>query len=248
MAITPQHVNHRDLVHLIRVRISNFFTINLLLGLIFLTGCSSVQVYNTENINWEEISTIAIIGPDTDRWDIKSSLDKELTAMGFTVSPDQSNSDLLLTYATSEARDIGDDSEILIRLKSLHLYFEDPVSQNRLATADYLYPSTGTIDPADGVIESLAAVKQRRQTGEASAQSQARQSPPPETIRTNEAAAPSATSSSTSKESQSPPTTTTQEQEQKQIQQQKSESPWSIKLQSWGFDEWGKDKETDSDD
>jgi len=220
-----------------------FFSVFLLLTL--MTGCSSVQV-RSDLVNWNEISTIAVIEPDTDRWDLKQNIEEELLAMGYRVSDNPTTADLQLVYATGEGPDLGDDSEILMRLKSLHLYFENPNYHDRRAVIDYFYPTSGAIDPETGVTEALKTIKKSRDP---------EQSPPP--IKAYQAQSrpdsdkkvtepETASKENDAAEHQTSPIS--QEQTSSPTANEKIRSPWSLKLKSWGFENWGKEDETASDE
>lgn len=226
-------------------------TLNLcLLTLIYciiLTGCAAVQSDNTESINWQNISTIAIMATESDQWDLSGQIEKELGKSGYRVVSDRSQADLLLGYATETALDLGDDSEILTRLKSLHLYFADPATDNKLAGIDYFYPTTGQIDPVDGVIESLAVIN--RTSPQVEYQPVPEQGSPREPVTQIEQDSPAEAVTTPAEDTAEPVEKTTviqkPQKRQEAPKQRKSKSPWSIKLKTWGFDTWGKEDMTE---
>ena len=208
-------------------------TITLLFCLLLPAGCSSLQMKQTENFAWSGVSRVALTGPTDDPWQLTPIIKTELTAMGVAVAPRDGDPDLLIDFSFREGPDLGADSEVLTRLKSLHLRFTDPATQTPVAAIDYFYPFTGELDPAGGAREALAALRQQlASSGETSPTMKTThdRAPAPVAAKANETptTAPAATMpASRPAEAAALP------------EDPAPRSPWLPRLQSWGFENWG---------
>ena len=208
----------------------------LLLFLLF--GCSSLQVGTSQDFTWQGVSGVSLIRPSHDPWELTPVIKSELAAMGIESAVDMTDADLLATFTTEESPDLTSEGEIITRLQSLHIRFLDPVSRDAVAVLDYFYPLAGQIDPAAGVRELFAVVKQERPPADTARQAEAVSAPQQSPVKENqlhtqvmsEAATPADTGTPTSAEQQPEP---------------QSSSPWRLRLQSWGFEDWGESDTVD---
>lgn len=233
MLILPQHIKRFVTLCFHQSKLRALITTQLLLALILLPGCSSIQFENTEDFDWNGVSTIALSEPAEDRWQLRPLIKKELVTMGFKIASETDEPHLLIGYTTQGKPDLNTDSQVIMRLKSLHITFKEPSSNNSVATLDYSYPPTGDSDPATGVKEAFAAIKKDLHSP--------RTQPPPGDVQYPP---PAHTKSQTLKESSTTeknlepkePRPKAQEKEPKPLETQ---SPWLPKLKSWGFENWG---------
>ncbi|MEE4254392.1 MAG: DUF4136 domain-containing protein [Desulfuromusa sp.] len=144
-----------------------------------LAGCSSLHVDVSPAIDWSRVKVIEFQSPLQDPWELTQPIQSELTAMGFQVEETHSNPDLLFSYFTQESRDLTIESEVISRLKSLHVQFIDPETKTLVTAVDYFYPEvTSPSAPEMGVKEVFSGLRQQIQT-EIIAQPEAAQNPPP---------------------------------------------------------------------
>jgi hypothetical protein len=230
-------------------------TIGLLISLPLLFGCASMQVKDSGIFDWDGISTVSLNQPDSDPWALVPIIENELKAMGLNTDPGRTP-DLLLSFETREGRDLDADSEIVTRLKSLHIYLADPAKSTRIAAIDYFYPPTGEIDPATGVEESFSAIRQLLENRKTAPSAGKPKSHADSATATEPTPEPSTAAPVSRSDELRPPATnasgeTTQaaphEDRQTSAEQQPAPvSPWSLKLRSWGFETWGKETDKDS--
>lgn len=145
-----------------------------------LSGCSSLHVDISPTIDWSRVKVIEFQSPLQDPWELTQPMKSELITMGFQVEETHSNPDLLFSYFTQESRDLTIESEVISRLKSLHVQFMDPETKTLVTAVDYFYPEvTSPSVPEMGVIEVFSGLRQQIQTQtEINSQPEAAQNPP----------------------------------------------------------------------
>lgn len=215
--------------------IHHIITITLVCGLAFLTSCSSLQSSSKENLDWGNISTISLHAPAEDPYNLLPLVHQGLANLELTLIALSDHPDLKIDFSTEIGRDLDSESQIRSRLKSLHMRFVDPLSENTLAAIDYFYPLAGDIDPAEGIREIFAAISQNARAETTGT--------PPERLE------PSSQQSSRIKPSEQSTGPESQQTEQAIQQQSNPEqknvnpsSPWLPRLKSWGFENWGKNE------
>ncbi len=116
-------------------------------------GCAAVNVDVGQTVNWNSVARVAYQPPAEDPWQLTPAVQAELQKMGFTIlAADDPAADLRVRYFTKEGPDLNADGDLLTRLKSLHVQFVDPNSEQNLAVIDYFYADT-MVDPNE---ESVA--------------------------------------------------------------------------------------------
>ncbi len=138
------------------------------LAALCLSGCNSLHVEVGPHLAWQKVSTVALQSPPEDPWQLSTAIIAELHDMGLTVIDRQTTEpDLLVSYDYTEGPDLNADGDLLTRLKSLHIQFADPATQNNMAVADYFYADYGS-EPLDGVKKAFAALRSDMQTASVS--------------------------------------------------------------------------------
>ena len=106
-------------------------------------GCAAVNVDVGQTVDWSSVSRVAYQPPAEDPWQLTPTIQAELQKMGFTIlAADDPAADLLVRYFTKDGPDLNADGDLLTRLKSLHVQFVDPNSNQNLAVVDYFYADT----------------------------------------------------------------------------------------------------------
>ncbi len=124
-------------------------------------GCAAVNVDVGSTIDWSKVSTVTLQPPTEDPWQLAPEIRNELQQTGFTVlATNDTSADLLVRYFTKEGPDLNSDGDLLTRLKSFHVQFVDPATNENVAVVDYFYADT-MADPADDSV-SLAFAELRR--------------------------------------------------------------------------------------
>jgi len=130
-----------------------------------LGGCSSLHVDISPSVDWNTVKVIEFQSPPQDPWQLTQPIKSELSAMGFQVKEGSPDPDLLFSYFTQESPDLTVESEVITRLKSLHVQFIDPTTKTLVTAIDYFYPEvTSPSAPAMGVKEVFLGLQQQIQT------------------------------------------------------------------------------------
>ena len=128
-----------------------------------LTGCSSLHIDSSPSVDWSHVRVIEFQSPLQDPWELTQPIRSELKTMGFQLT-DETNShpDLILSYFTQEKPDLTAESEVVMRLKSLHIQFIDPETNTLVTAVDYFYPEvTQPLAPEAGVREAFSGLRQQ---------------------------------------------------------------------------------------
>ena len=245
-----------------------------------LTGCSSLHIDSSPSVDWSHVQVIELQRPLQDPWELTQPIRSELKTMGFQLTEETNTSpDLILSYFTQEKPDLTAESEVVTRLKSLHIQFIDPATNTLVTAVDYFYPEvTQPLAPEAGVREAFSGLRQQihkdvtSQTNlpemvptqtlpaaplvvapPAQSQESAIEQPPSDALPVSNEPAENVTNNNTQSKTVEivapgkEAATTVLEKPDKQAQQavQQTRSPWVPKLQSWGFENWGKDTPAD---
>lgn len=126
-----------------------------------LAGCASLHVDIGPTVGWDEVSRVILQEPAEDSWQLSPAIRAELQDMGLTVLTDENvDPDLLVRFSYEEGPDLNPDGDLLTRLKSLHIQFVDPATDQNLAVVDYFYAQNQAEKPLDGVKAAFAGVRQ----------------------------------------------------------------------------------------
>lgn len=250
-------------IAILTFKFSNPYQLRVLCFFVFfvLTGCASLHLDMVSAVDWNQVRVLQFQSPEGDPWELTQPIKAELQAMGFQVDNFHAKPDLLFSYFIQEGFDLTAESEVLLRLKSLHVQFIDPATKNLVTAVDYFYPEVANPPaPVTGVKEIFAGLRQQIHAEievPATPLAQPYESQPdPSTsallpVNNEPEKNPADHLQSTYNETVSPqpvPTETVlKKADSKSTQQatQKSRSPWLPKLKSWGFDNWGKDEPDD---
>jgi len=143
-------------------KLSRLSTCTSLLIVFIMTGCSSLHVDISPSVDWGHVRVIEFQSPPLDSWELTQPIKAELKAMGFQIEETHANPDLLFSYFTQDSPDLTVESEILTRLKSLHVQFTDPTTTSLVAAIDYFYPEgTPQSAPEAGVKEVFAGLQRQ---------------------------------------------------------------------------------------
>ena len=236
-----------------------------LFWLLTLTGCSTVHVDVSRDLDWNRINSVALEAPDADPWQLAPLIAEELRDQGFTVvSAEVQSGDLLLRYATREKPDLDAEGNFSERLESVHLQFLDPATGKRRAVIDYFYPTTdGSHSIADGIEEALADLRNAGPAQKTSSKQPATAPAPspasaastkggpeensPASMTEQATALPpeARTESSEPAADEATPVPTSAVEASGEEPRPQTRSPWIPRFHSWGFDDWGDDEATD---
>jgi hypothetical protein len=242
------------------------------------TGCASLHVDISPTVDWGHVSVIEFRSPLQDPWELTQPIKSELKAMGFQIEETPANPDLLFSYFTQEGPDLTAESEVLTRLKSLHVQFMDPATKTLVTAVDYFYPEvTAPMTPETGVKEVFSGLRQQIYQ-ESNSQADKPAIVPTQIVPVAPVAVAPPTQSQelqpvplkldpvpssnesegnavnggqsghgeVAESSQKKVTSVLEKTDKKPHQPvQKTRSPWLPKLQSWGFEDWGKDSADD---
>ncbi len=230
--------------------------------LVCLSGCSSMHVDVAPAVDWSNVSHIVLSAPAQDPWLLAPAIRKELQGMGMTVLAEgEGDPDLAIRFFAKEGPDLDANGNMLTRLQSLHVQFVDPATATVVAVADYFY-SEGSSGPDKGVAAVFAKLREELNAGAASPlttvtapvtdpvprQSVSQsvlesQSPPLEPARSPAPVGSLEVESVSQTQALEPPVKTiapvTDKAKARKIET-KTESPWTPKFKSWGFENWGK--------
>lgn len=136
--------------------------VSICLFMFFVTACSSLHVDIAPSVNWAEVRVVEFQKPAESSWNLYQPIKFELQSLTFQVVDSHPEPDLLFSYFVQESPDLTVESEILVRLKSLHIQFLDPATKTRVAAADYFYPeTTDPSAPETGVRDLFAALRKQ---------------------------------------------------------------------------------------
>lgn len=234
----------------------------LLLGL---SGCSSVHVDVNRDFSWNHLTTLALDTPAADRWNLEPLIAAELRQQGFAVvPPDTPGIDSLVRFRTGEKQDLDAEGNLSQRLDSVHLQFLDPQTGNRQAVIDYFYPTTDSSHTvAEGIQEALSGLR-RTQTATRNTSAHPEPDPQPQASTSTTGTSPPAAAAqqpapqtddtrpdavqSDPQPAEAPEVTSVNDQNPEKAAreepQPQTRSPWIPRFQSWGFDNWGDDEDT----
>ena len=219
-----------------------------------MTGCSSLHVDISPTVDWSHVRVIEFQRPLQDPWRLAQPIGSELKAMGFQIAETHAEPDLLFSYFTQSSLDLTAESEVLTRLKSLHVQFIDPATKTLVTAVDYFYPETSDQSaPVTGVKEIFSGLRQQIHTdinlpSAAPAQFQELQTEP---LKPDSSPISIKIKDNTANNYQSEPDETAKtvlkKSDSKSNPQavQQTRSPWLPKLKSWGFEKWGQDSAND---
>lgn len=241
----------------------------LYLAVFLILGCSSLHVDVVPAVDWSAVSVVELQEPAHDPWLLTAAIRTQLHQMGLTVAAKENASpDLLVRYFVQEGPDLNADGDLLTRLKSLHIQFVDPSTDQYVAVADYFYPDSD-YEPVDGVVAAFSGLQQDIQTAGSkqvepvpppapsssvdSATEAPQQQPvaaeageqPPRANQnpgTEDPAQPAVESAAGLPPStQQPSATVAPATEKDSIRKvaPKTRSPWVPRFESWGFENWG---------
>ncbi len=145
-------------------RLSNQYRVGTLCFFVFfvITGCSSLHVDVSPSVDWSQVRVLQFQSPPEDLWNLNRTIKSELADMGFQVEETHPNPDLLFSYFTQESPDLSVESQVLTRLKSLHVQFIDPSTKILVTTVDYFYPEVSSSPAPDtGVKEVFSGLRQQ---------------------------------------------------------------------------------------
>ncbi|HDR46942.1 MAG TPA: hypothetical protein ENN94_04500 [Geoalkalibacter subterraneus] len=215
----------------------------ILFLVLFTAGCSGLHTGASPDFDWSRVEKVSVQGPWEEYQELQKPTLQEVAAMGYDVVPHSSlKTDARLELEVAEALDINEVGAVFSRPKSLHVRIYDADSGTQVALADYYLSSTQSA--VDGVKELFAGVKKERSSskGENKSTAAAPEEAPPVSVPTVQAEAPGKSPAPAS-------TPASQEQEAETSEwdpaEKKKLSPWVPRLESWGFENWGKSREGD---
>lgn len=241
----------------------------LCLAAFLILGCSSLHVDVVPAVDWSTVSVVELQEPAHDPWLLTEAIRSQLQKMGMTVAAEENVApDLLVRYFIQEGPDLNADGDLLTRLKSLHIQFVDPSTDQYVAVADYFYPDSD-YEPVDGVVAAFSGLQQDIQAaGRKRVEPAPLPAPQPSTDSVTEApqqqAVPAEAGEQTSRaeldsgtedpaqsaaesaagkpqSTQQPSSTIAPATEKDSVRKvaPKTRSPWVPRFESWGFENWG---------
>lgn len=243
------------------------------LWLVCLPGCSSVHVDVAPTLDWTTLSDVVLQETTPDPWLLTPAIRQELQQMGLRVlEPGSSQPDLIIRFFFKEGPDLDANGNLSTRLQSLHVQFIDPENQNVVAVSDYFYPEQSS-RPEAGVAIAFERLRETIQgraakpvptvaapvLSEATAPAPAEippvpqpqpdepPRPAPETQRSPvvKVSSPEVTVASKPqvvKPLEKPLVPITDKAKVPEVET-KTESPWVPKFHSWGFENWGEQRD-----
>jgi len=196
-------------------------------------GCSSLHSEVKAGFDLSAVSSVAVEDPLPDRWNLGSVVRQELQGMGFVLLPSVAGQpDLLVRFFVTEAVDLDAESRLLTKPKGVHVQLVASGDSTTVAVADYFLGSTET--PAQGIRKAFAGLREKIPVaGEA-----------PKVVphsKTSTEPEPSVRVAPQKTDFAKPGTDKKAEPEPEIKSRQ--HSPWTPVLKSWGFEDWGRQRE-----
>jgi len=244
-------------------------------------GCAAVNVDVGQSVDWSSVSSVAYQPPADDPWQLTPAIQAELQKIGFTVlAADDPTADLLVQYFTKKGPDLNADGDMLTRLKSFHVQFVDPESNENLAVVDYFYADTMADPEEESVALAFAELAKNIQNGksttvpaattaieppaaatpspaappvvtapipaqpEADVVAPAQKTQPAQEVQPETSSAETVPATADSAPAEQPATATitptTNKSDARKVVP-RTESPWTPRFHSWGFENWGEE-------
>lgn len=219
----------------------------------WMLGCSSLHVETNATFDWSHITTIEIVPPQSDSWNLLPKINEELASMGIKLSGKTDQADLQMHFFVQEGPDIDREGNVYNRLESLHVQFVDPYNEKTVAVADYFYADTDN-EPAVGVKAVFAEMREKfagqqdEQTATPVQESEQQSAEATVAIKEQpyvQNAIPSETSLETSATELKQSVPTSEEKDPDEIAPL-TRSPWLPRFKSWGFENWEQETAEDN--